>query len=325
MLEKNSSDLKKLLITESIDMATLNYNDIKFLVSNEINKMKWLIDNYNNTFDNIFLNSFFIYLKNIVNACNELLNKYQSFLSTNDVEQYKKIYNLILHHKMPECIDDIKILQKQIEQINSLYSIQGPGSLNENISPVIPTEDLTDDEVLSSSMNKLKRDELVHITNDFKKNIDSYDAFDIPDNMYLDYMSKLQNALLSHSCIYDKRFVTYGRLDFLKEEFTKRLNDETLKIKKINFQNQDDNRLSAFWDLQDYITGDRHISMINVPSGIDFHQLVRLNNEYYKDGIICLQERDILLNMIREMQDYIHNKINNEMDKLINNIGKDNI
>lgn len=169
----------------------------------------------------------------------------------------------------------------------------------------------------SINSNHLKREEIVILNDEFRKNIEQYDSFEIPNNLYLEYFSKLENAFNSHSFEKDKRFVTYGRLDFLRKELTQRLNDESLKNKNPNFKNQWDNRLGAYLDLSDFIIGDRHISISNVPSGVNYQEILKLNDEYYKDGIICEQEKDILLLMIKEIKDAIDSgkhKISSDLD-----------
>ena len=158
----------------------------------------------------------------------------------------------------------------------------------------------------SISNSSLKRADLILINDEFKDSIKQYDSFDIPNDLYLNYFAKLEKIFADHTFAYDNRFVTYGRLDFLRSELTQRLNDETLKIKKPNFVNQWDNRLGAYFDLSDYIIGDRHINIASVPNGMNFHEILQQNDEYYKDGIICEQEKEILIEMINEIKNAIN-------------------
>lgn len=175
--------------------------------------------------------------------------------------------------------------------------------------------------------DKLERKTLEKITEDFISEMNKYEIFKIPNELYLDYFEKLEKLLNSNTLEEDDRFVTYGRLDFLKQELPQRLKDENLKyedLKSVWGKNKWDNRLGAFWDLYDYIKGDRYISPAHVPEGKSFKDILLANDQYYKDGFICKQESDILLEMINEIKSFIKNnqssseiKKDNKSKKLI--------
>lgn len=159
--------------------------------------------------------------------------------------------------------------------------------------------------------DKLKRKTLEKITEDFVSESNKYEIFKIPNELYLDYFEKLKQLLNSSTLEDDDRFVTYGRLDFLKQELTQRLRDENLKyedLKSVWGKSKWDNRLGAFVDLYDYIRGDRHIAPHQVPEGKSFKDVLLANDQYYKDGFICKQEKVILLDMIKEMESFIKQK-----------------
>ena len=175
--------------------------------------------------------------------------------------------------------------------------------------------------------DKLERKTLEKITEDFISEMNKYEIFKIPNELYLDYFEKLQKLLNSNTLEEDDRFVTYGRLDFLKQELPQRLKDENLKyedLKSVWGKNKWDNRLGAFWDLYDYIKGDKYISPAHVPEGKSFKDILLANDQYYKDGFICKQESDILLEMINKIKSFIKNnqpsseiKKDNKSKKLI--------
>lgn len=175
--------------------------------------------------------------------------------------------------------------------------------------------------------DNLERKTLEKITEDFITEMNKYEIFKIPNELYLNYFEKLEKLLNSNTLEEDDRFVTYGRLDFLKQELLQRLKDENLKyedLKSVWGKNKWDNRLGAFWDLYDYIRGDRYISPAHVPEGKSFKDILLANDRYYKDGFICKQESDILLEMINEMKSFIKNnqssseiKKDNKSKKLI--------
>lgn len=156
--------------------------------------------------------------------------------------------------------------------------------------------------------NKLKRAKLEKITQQFIDNINKFEIFKIPDKLYLDYFDQLKKLFNNYKFDDDDRFFTYGRLDFLKKELTERLNDTKLEKESPNWKDKWDNRLGAFWDLYDYIRGDRHFTPGNIPDGMNFRDMLIMNDQYYKDGYICKQEKDILLEMINEIVLFIESK-----------------
>ena len=75
-------------------------------------------------------------------------------------------------------------------------------------------------------------------------------------------------------------------------------------------------------DLYDYIRGDRHITPSSVPNVENFKDILLANDQYYKDGIICKQEKDILLGMINEMEIFIKSKQESSKYDMTNNSKK---
>lgn len=166
----------------------------------------------------------------------------------------------------------------------------------------------------SNSINKLKREKLIELTEEFMKQNSNFEIFKIPNELYLDYFGNLENAFKEHSFESDERFVTYGRLNFLKEELSQRLNDEKLKYEEPNSvwgKDKWDNRMGAFIDLWDYIRGDRWFTPPNIPEGKNFKEILSANDQYYKEGFICEQEKNILLEMVNEIKIFINSKQQN--------------
>ncbi len=100
------------------------------------------------------------------------------------------------------------------------------------------------------------------------------------------------------------------------------MHDDKLKNDDSNWKDKWDNRLWAFWDLADYIRGDRHITPSCVPNGESFKDILLANDQYYKDGFICKQEKDILLEMINEIELFIKSKQESEEYGMINSSKK---
>lgn len=166
---------------------------------------------------------------------------------------------------------------------------------------------------INSKDNKLERKELISITQQFVNDIKEYKIFKIPDKLYLSYFRKIEELFNSKTFVNDNRFVTYGRLDFLQEELILRLNDENLKKENPNWKDKWDNRFGAFLDLYDFIIGDRYFAPHNIPKEKSFSAVLVLNDQYYKDGIICKEEKDIILKMVNQIKEYIKNNYLSEI------------
>ena len=109
---------------------------------------------------------------------------------------------------------------------------------------------------------------------------------------YESLLDGLVDIISKHEYEEDNRFVTYGRRDFLRKEFTKYLNEETFSGRgKFN---------DAFVDLADYYSGDTWISSTSVPKELDLVKIRKEDSEYREEGIICKQEKEIILEMIEE-------------------------
>ena len=151
----------------------------------------------------------------------------------------------------------------------------------------------------------LNRTELEDIIEHFIYDIKPYDVFEIPNELYIKCFDSIIDIIKNHSFKEDSRFVTFGRLDHLREEFTKRLNDKTLMSKNPDREEQWDNRLASFWDLADFIKGDRNVTIESVPDGLNFNKIVAENDQYYNEEIISKREKEIILSMIQEFKLYI--------------------
>lgn len=114
---------------------------------------------------------------------------------------------------------------------------------------------------------------------------------------YISFLNGIDDIISKHDYAADDRFVTYGRREFLRKEFSDYLNEKTYSGRgKFN---------DAFVDLAEYYTGNTWISMSSVPEGIDFHKVDNADNEYRKEGIICKQEIEIIKEMIQEFKSHL--------------------
>ena len=142
--------------------------------------------------------------------------------------------------------------------------------------------------------NKLNRQKLIDIDKNWWNN---HQMKDMNLNEYLTLLNHLENEILKHEYEFDNRFVTYCRRDFLRKEFTYYLEENTFSgIGKFN---------DAYVDLCEYFYGDTWISGGSVPENLDAENVIIQDYEYKNSGIICQQEKEILLDMIKEFKHHI--------------------
>ena len=122
----------------------------------------------------------------------------------------------------------------------------------------------------------------------------------VPGENYLPLLNNLEEELNKAKYIKDNRFYTYGRREFLRKEFTDIL-DEKIPYRPNRY-------FGALINLEEYIRAES--SFFNpgqIPAELkkDFHNILREHDRYNKLGIICDEEKNILLDMIREFKDKI--------------------
>ena len=132
---------------------------------------------------------------------------------------------------------------------------------------------------------KLYREELIKFEEEWLNNHPNRDN----SKEYISFLEDLNNIILNHDYEIDDRFVTYGRRDFLRKEFSDYLNNNMYK--------------DAFNNLAEYYTGNTWIPMGSVPDVKEFHSIVDKDTEYKNEGIICKQEIDIIKEMIKEFKE----------------------
>jgi len=109
--------------------------------------------------------------------------------------------------------------------------------------------------------------------------------------MFLETLNNLEEKLINCECNNDSRFVTYSRRDFLNKEMYASLHQG-------NYE-------QAFYDIIDYVKADTWISMGDVPTEYNFQDIVKMDDEYKNSGIICKQEQEILLQMIKDFKNIV--------------------
>jgi hypothetical protein len=119
----------------------------------------------------------------------------------------------------------------------------------------------------------------------------------IQQENYLELLNKLEEEINSYEYKSDSRFLTYGRRDFLYQEFNDYLN-ETIQNNRTKYFN-------ALINLDEYIRAESSFfnpSQIPTEQRNKFHKLLTKHDEYNKSGIICEEEKNILLQMINEFK-----------------------
>ena len=112
----------------------------------------------------------------------------------------------------------------------------------------------------------------------------------------------LKNEISKYEFDIDKNFIMNSRRKVLKSNIEERL----LK----NEGNRNDLVLESifnFWE----IVGDEYFGdfiSISRDLGLSVQELTRMDNEYRKKGIICVQERDIILEIIDSIINYINER-----------------
>lgn len=139
-------------------------------------------------------------------------------------------------------------------------------------------------------MEKLKRETLIKIRdnkNEMKKE-------NITSEEYINYFDTIENEINNHLFEFDNRFVTYGRRDFLQKEFNQYLRNNEYR--------------NALMNLQEYMCDyTSFLTPADIPQREtrNFHDILKDSDNYFKDGIICLQEKNIIIDMITEFKKFI--------------------
>ena len=143
----------------------------------------------------------------------------------------------------------------------------------------------------------INRSEIINIMKEDKTNIsrDNVDLYAIKK-----ILEKTLEKLNSVKCITDTRFIPYGRMELLIDEFENNIKDNKF--------------IDAYYNISDYLS-DSRISLNNNP------EIVDKNKEYYNEDKICKEEQSIIIEMINK---YL-SAINNALEKKNMNTNKKEI
>ena len=129
---------------------------------------------------------------------------------------------------------------------------------------------------------KLQREELIRIKDNFLTDRNKCGNLNIPNELYLNYLEKFEELL--NNCLFenDNSFINRN-------------------ISNINWISKDD----AMNYLFDNIIGNISIQPFDVPQGQNLSDIFNKQNQYYKGQYICEEEKDLLLNIIIKIKNYI--------------------
>ena len=130
-----------------------------------------------------------------------------------------------------------------------------------------------------NNTDKLNRSELRNI---IETELHGVSRDSINNSLIKKCVAKLGEKLGKYECESDSRFIPYGKMEFLQEEFIKNLNNNSF--------------VDAIFNISDYLNDSR----IQSSYGENSPSIVDNNLEYFKEDIVCIEEQEILLNMIKE-------------------------
>ena len=151
--------------------------------------------------------------------------------------------------------------------------------------------------------NKFKKKNYLKRT-DFINSVDSNKIWS--KSMTLDEIKELlehlKNEISKYEFDIDENFIMNSRRKILKSNIEERLLKNEGKANDIVLES-----VFNFWE----IVGDEYFGdfiSISRDLGLTVQELTRMDDEYRKKGIICVQERDVILEIIQVIKNYINER-----------------
>ena len=117
-----------------------------------------------------------------------------------------------------------------------------------------------------------------------------------------DLLAKLEIEISKCEFDTDKNFIMNSRRKTLKGTIEERLQKNDGNINELILES-----LFNFWEfVSDEYFGD--FISISRELGLSAQELTKMDDEYRKKGIICIQERDIILEIIQVIKNYINQR-----------------
>ena len=131
-------------------------------------------------------------------------------------------------------------------------------------------------------------------------------------NMVLDYLNLIKDYLKNYEFKSNHNFVFCGRKKFIYDEINNALNGSQKEKEPLYF---------VLGSLEEFMSNDNFINV----SETNYVEVKAKNDEYIKNGYICLEEKNYIDNIIKAIEEYISNNGEPTNVKLKNDSNKDNL
>ena len=302
-LTSNQKDKLMKYINDN-DLLNVSINNLVFdasdIIEINISGKKNVIRNASKEFTNNEMHIFDDIVDIVFNDSNNPLEKIKNFFNM-DLKNGKEITKFAQEHgyKGAKYIGDwkeYKVYEPYVSENNIsftglplviLVNDKGETHMSTSDEAMAILDDKSFVESFEENKNvnetKLIRENLINLINNFKDERNKYNNTNIPNALYLDYLEKIESILNSNN----------------DDNDDSRFNRNIINNSWIS---NDD----AIDYLFDNITGNVTILPTEVPEGQNLSNISAELNQYYKDGYVCMKEKEMLLNIINEIKKYIN-------------------
>lgn len=152
----------------------------------------------------------------------------------------------------------------------------------------------------------IKRSVLLKICETYNKNNNEiYNKVSYPE--LSNTLTELQYELEKIEPKAESKFMNIGKRLYWFLEFKKLIKDKKIPKEEKEFSYI----INCYLDIYNIIKSDFNLEKEDIPEGLDYNECNLLNQEYVYSNIICYQEQQILLIMIKSLKEEI-NKTKNK-------------
>ena len=152
----------------------------------------------------------------------------------------------------------------------------------------------------------IKRNELIKICELYNKN-NNEETNKVSFPELSNILTELDYELNKVECKADSKFMNIGKRLYYYLDFK-----DKIKSKKII--NNKSYIIDCYMDIYNIIKSDFILEKEDIPEGLSIEECNLLNQEYVYSNIICFQEQQILLIMIKLLKEEINKNKNNKID-----------
>ena len=119
------------------------------------------------------------------------------------------------------------------------------------------------------------------------------------DEEVLTLLNQLKEKITTHDFKFDNNFIMNGRRTCLRNMIFERVENSTNEKKKII--------TDSLFNLWEFVNDEYDGNLIEISKKLNcpLRKIISKCNKYRKKNIICLQEKDLILEMIKKIEDYI--------------------